>query len=248
MITIDIVCVCLNDRPGLSATLRSIAAQSYESLKVIVVDGGSTDGSVELLGKQTAIKNLDWSTGSDGGIYDAMNKGLERSSGDFVMFLNAGDTLFCSDSIANLASEIGDLDCLYFSRCRVLTGAKEQEIYPSCTPEVAGLWCQKNLPAHSAMLFPRCFTEVNRYDLFLKIASDNDFKFRALAQLDVRFLDVVCSNFCVGGISTKFSLRNLKTRYRERLVNELKYTKGGVGITVMRVSLIFIVKLVFRLR
>lgn len=87
---LSIITVNLNNRLGLERTLRSFQPFANESCEFIIIDGGSSDGSVEVL-EHSKLQNLRWKSGPDSGIYDAMNKGLKRSSGKYAWFINSGD-------------------------------------------------------------------------------------------------------------------------------------------------------------
>lgn len=80
----SIITVCLNAKEGLERTLRSIEEQTFNNFEWIVIDGGSTDGTVELIQNYSCIKRL--ISEPDEGIYDAMNKGIEISSGEYLFF------------------------------------------------------------------------------------------------------------------------------------------------------------------
>ena len=89
---VTIVTVCFNAGEALAMTMDNVLSQQYEPMEYIVIDGGSTDGSIEEIKKRG--KRIDrWVSELDGGIYDAMNKGAAMATGDWVMFMNAGDTL-----------------------------------------------------------------------------------------------------------------------------------------------------------
>ncbi|MCR5464856.1 MAG: glycosyltransferase [Bacteroidales bacterium] len=89
---LSIITVNFNNRDGLIRTAKSVTDQTFSDFEWIVVDGGSTDGSVDVI-KEYADR-ISWSVSEpDGGIYEAMNKGLERASGEYVQFLNSGDSL-----------------------------------------------------------------------------------------------------------------------------------------------------------
>ena len=90
---ISVITVALNAKDGLMRTMQSVRNQGEVRYEHIVVDGGSTDGSVELL-RQQKDGCVVWSSGPDGGIYEAMNKGIDRARGKWLYFLGAGDTLF----------------------------------------------------------------------------------------------------------------------------------------------------------
>ena len=101
-----VVTVCYNARKEIEQTLRSVVAQDYPNMEYIVVDGGSKDGTVDVLRKYDA-KISRWVSESDRGIYDAMNKGVRLAEGDagWVIFMNAGDTFCSSDVISRMFSK-----------------------------------------------------------------------------------------------------------------------------------------------
>jgi len=90
MPTIAIITVVLNDIKGLERTFSSVTNQTSNDFEWIVIDGNSTDGSIEFLSKHDNLIEK-WLSESDRGIYDAMNKGVKLTSADFVIFMNAGD-------------------------------------------------------------------------------------------------------------------------------------------------------------
>ncbi len=98
----SIVTVVRNDKPGLERTLKSIFSQTYTNFELLVIDGGSSDGTLSVI-EQSAEKIDYWVTEKDDGIYDAMNKGLHRASGDFVYFINAGDSVYSPRTLERLA-------------------------------------------------------------------------------------------------------------------------------------------------
>lgn len=106
---LSIVTVVLNDRAGLERTAASIAAQSWSDVEWIVVDGGSTDGTVQLLA-EIDPRPSEYVSERDRGIYDAMNKGLGMCSGEWVLFLNAGDWLCDERTLSDVAEWIEHTD------------------------------------------------------------------------------------------------------------------------------------------
>lgn len=88
---VTVITVCRNNKDALQETMRNVLAQQYAPMEYIVVDGGSTDGTSQLL-EACQEERMKWVSEADGGIYDAMNKGSRMASGDWVIFMNAGDT------------------------------------------------------------------------------------------------------------------------------------------------------------
>ena len=87
---ISIITVVFNDKYGLEETILSVLSQTSENIEYIIIDGGSNDGTVDVIKKYE--KSIDkWISEPDNGIYDAMNKGIALASGGFINFMNAGD-------------------------------------------------------------------------------------------------------------------------------------------------------------
>lgn len=103
--TISIITVNLNNYEGLERTIKSVEAQTYKDFEWIVVDGGSTDGSRELI-EEHASRITKWVSEPDSGIYNAMNKGTRMSAGDYLLFLNSGDSLASNDVLSLVSGEM----------------------------------------------------------------------------------------------------------------------------------------------
>ncbi len=108
---ITIVTVVYNAQSLIERTIKSVLAQTYTNIEYIVIDGASSDGTLELAEKYQSKIALILS-GKDNGIYDAMNKGLKHATGDYVLFLNAGDELYSNETIASVFT-FGDADVYY---------------------------------------------------------------------------------------------------------------------------------------
>ena len=90
---VSIITVCYNAEQDLKKTIESVRNQTYKNIDYVIVDGASKDGSVEVI-KQNGDVVSRWISEKDGGLYYAMNKGLDLACGDYVLFLNAGDVFF----------------------------------------------------------------------------------------------------------------------------------------------------------
>ena len=103
----SIITVTYNAEKVLERTLRSVAEQSYARIEYIVIDGASTDGTMEIVtsykSQSPGLVRFEVISEPDKGLYDAMNKGLRVATGDYVWFLNAGDTLQSPETVARLA-------------------------------------------------------------------------------------------------------------------------------------------------
>ena len=102
----------MNDVAGLTRTLKSVEQQDFSSYEYLVVDGASTDGSVELLKNNKLITS--YISEKDVGVYHAMNKAIERAQGEWLVFMNAGDMFFAPNTLSQSLSLIKpDIDVIY---------------------------------------------------------------------------------------------------------------------------------------
>ena len=98
---LSVITINYNNKEGLKKTIESVVSQIYQDFEYIVVDGGSTDGSIDIIREYD--KHIDfWISEPDRGIYNAMNKGIKFSHGEFCLFLNSGDCLLSSTSISQV--------------------------------------------------------------------------------------------------------------------------------------------------
>lgn len=98
----SIITVCFNNRAGLEKTIKSVICQTYKDYEFIIIDGGSEDGTRELL--EQYDDHIDfWCSEPDKGIYNAMNKGVTHAHGDYVIFMNSGDFFFNNDVLKKIA-------------------------------------------------------------------------------------------------------------------------------------------------
>lgn len=90
---VSIITINFNNKKGLLKTINSVLEQTYSPIEYIIIDGGSTDGSLKLIEKKAALLSY-WVSEKDNGIYDAMNKGIAHATGEYCLFLNSGDYLY----------------------------------------------------------------------------------------------------------------------------------------------------------
>jgi len=221
---ISLITVVFNNKTGLELTIKSISEQTYKNFELIVIDGYSNDGTIDIIDKYK--DTISYSVvENDKGIYDAMNKGLDLASGEFVNFLNAGDTLYERDTLKKISLNISDFDSVYFSRAKVSFGGSYW-IYPSFTVNDYDLWLRRNLPNHQAMFFPKSFYSSVRYDLRLKITGDDDYKLIALKSCSVEFIDQIFIEFERDGLSSNHkSLSLFLQRIKESIIINLKHMR-----------------------
>lgn len=165
---ISVVTVCYNAADTLEETMLSVLNQTYDNIDYIIIDGGSTDGTVGIIRKY-ADRLAYWGSEPDKGIYDAMNKGLAVATGDYVNFMNAGDTFFDEAVVENVASRINKEGC----SSHVIYG--DSYIYDNYHTYYKRPEPLRNLRRHSAFCHQASFIKHGddiKYDLNYRIAAD----------------------------------------------------------------------------
>lgn len=106
-----VITVCLNAADSIERTIRSIISQTYKDFEFVIVDGGSTDGTVDIVNSYAQSVSR-FISEPDKGIYEAMNKGIRYSHGDYLCFMNAGDTFFSPLTLEKVAARINGEDII----------------------------------------------------------------------------------------------------------------------------------------
>ena len=109
---ISIITINKNNSTGLEKTIQSVTIQTYKELEYIVIDGASTDRSLDII-KAFGSKITYWESNVDGGVYQAMNKGVLKASGDYCLFLNSGDVFCNSNSLNDLLGTLSKEDIIF---------------------------------------------------------------------------------------------------------------------------------------
>lgn len=204
---VSVITVCFNNAPTIERALQSVIDQDWPDVEHIVIDGGSTDGTLEILKRFRS--RLDCLVSEpDEGIYDAMNKGVARSTGDVVCFLNADDRYASSSVLSKVAltmqtqrldALMGDVE--FFREhdpSRVVRRYRSDRFHPS---RLAWGW----MPAHPALFLRKeIMRRVGGFNADYRIAGDFEFIVRAFhgTQLSYQHLPEVLVCMQSGGAST----------------------------------------------
>lgn len=232
---IFIITVNLNNAAGLKATLESVAKQTCREFEHIIIDGGSNDGSVEIIREyESIISNrksiiLKWVSEPDKGIYDGMNKGVEiasgirvvnalnrsefledknkvikKASGEYVYFLNSGDTLASKVTIQEMMDTldgsdfvIGRVNKTYQGRVVGQTDLLKEEDMSLYQMFLCGI-------NHQAALIKRPLLVTTPYDVNVRLSADWKFFIQkiVLESASVKFMDITFANFDMTGVSS----------------------------------------------
>ncbi|MBO5243312.1 MAG: glycosyltransferase [Muribaculaceae bacterium] len=200
---ISVITVSLNNAAGLKKTIDSVKVQTVRHIiEHIVIDGASSDDTPQLLRSYNSILDY-WVSEKDSGIYNAMNKGILKSSGEYLLFLNSGDYL-CSDTVIEHSLPYLNGATFCYSNLRVLS-PEGIELSPWVYPETLDAVYMKNgaLP-HPATFIHRSAFNSYLYSEQYKIASDWEFFYRKIVFENASYckLPVPVSFFVLNGISS----------------------------------------------
>lgn len=222
---LSIVTINYNNAEGLRRTLASVMAQTCHEIEHVIVDGASADESVNIIHEYEALNtssknplSIKWCSEPDGGIYNAMNKGIKQASGDYIQILNSGDILASNDVVEKMLAAIEtnkNPDFLYgnmvkkdYSTGKIIGKSQNIEYslrqYYSSTMNHDCCYISKSL-----------YKKYGLYDESLKIVSDWKWFLQAIGMGDVRpiYVDIDVTIFDASGISeTNIDLRNEERR------------------------------------
>lgn len=217
---ISIITINYNDKVGLERTLKSVTNQTYCDFEYIVIDGGSNDGSKELIEQYNNKINY-WISEPDKGVYNAMNKGISKANGEYLLFLNSGDEFYNLNVLKENLKFIHTHDLIYFN----INVVAEQDNYIKKYPSKISFSYLYNdtLPHPATFIKKSLFEKVGLYDEHFKIVSDWKFFILALVKYNAtyQYVDAVFSIFYFDGISSrKENLTILLAERKKVLENE----------------------------
>lgn len=182
---VTVVTVCFNAATAIGRTLESVVAQTYPRIEYLIIDGGSSDGTLGVVSEYEPRfgGSLHWSSEPDSGIYDAMNKGARLAKGEYLAFVNAGDR-FEPDAIERLvaAATASHSDIAYGGMYQHGGSLGDRSEYRAPQPMSLNPLMRAMPACHEAMLFRRDLHErVGYYSLDFDVAADYEFVLRCLA-------------------------------------------------------------------
>lgn len=213
---LSIITVNLNNREGLQRTIDSVVSQTFHDFEWIVIDGGSTDGSKNLI-ERYADHFTYWVSEPDNGIYNAMNKGIKVAHGEYLQFLNSGDC-FCDDtSLEHCFSHDFYGDLVYADLLLSKEGEKEVCIYPDTL--TLNFFLNTTL-CHNATFIKRTLFNSHYYNEDLMLVSDWEFFLTQLLNNKIfQHINEFVISYDLQGISSEND--DAVVREREKVIEKL---------------------------
>lgn len=207
---VSVITVVHNGAGHLAKTIRAVAEQSYRNVEHIIVDGASTDGTLDVIRANDSSLGY-WLSAPDSGIYDAMNKGIEfvGDPESYIIFANSDDKLHSAAAIEN-AMASGKGEDLLYGRMVLGDGITSATVGQAVTLEDLA---RQTICHPSTFVRRRIFDEVGRFDTSYRIAADYDHIVRCFSHpVSTRFIDVVVSDMSMGGTSEASYMESCRER------------------------------------
>jgi len=220
---LSIITVNLNDKAGLEKTIKSVISQTFTDYEFIIIDGGSTDGSLDII-DQYKGKISYWVSEKDSGIYNAMNKGIKQANGEYLYFLNSGDALYSENVLWDIFNDdphepfiCGNFYMEVGGNLEEDTSYRDRDWRFALYDLFSGFLC------HQAFFIQKSnFDKYGLYSEELRVMSDWKLFFQGIAldHLPVRYVDTFISIYNMEGFSTQIGGEII---YKEKLqvCNEL---------------------------
>ena len=217
MYKLSVITVTYNAADTLERTLRSVQGQSYAEIEHVIVDGRSKDGTVALI-EQFANEGTNWVSEPDKGLYDAMNKAAARATGDYLCFLNAGDTFYSDTTVEEMMRSIpkGTVPDIIYGQTAIVDNEGEfLHMRRLEAPQVLNWksFKQGMLVCHQAFIVRRTLFEP--YDLGYRFSADFDWAVKLMKRAEVmHYTELTLINYLNEGLTTANRKASLKERYR----------------------------------
>jgi glycosyltransferase involved in cell wall biosynthesis len=235
---LSIITITYNAEQFLERTIQSILAQTNQNFEYIIIDGKSKDGTLAIAEKHKNRVNQLVSE-PDKGLYDAMNKGLKKATGDFIWFMNAGDEINDNQAVENIYKAISDkTDVLYGDTYFVDNDGNIQGLRSEITPHRLPknlTWQDMKLGmlvCHQAFIARKSIAPLYMEN---NLSADVDWEIECLKRArEIKYLDFIVAKYLTGGISNQQLKRSLLDRYEV-----LKKHFGLSGAITAHIQILF---------
>lgn len=209
---LSIITINYNNAEGLRHTLDSVASQTYREFEHIIIDGESTDNSVDVIkeyvakvdSRESIVDSVIWSSESDRGVYDAMNKGVKKASGEYLYFLNSGDTLSAPSILHEIVDYLNGYDIVIGRVNKTINGRiiGQSELLSEKDMSLYNMYLRGI--NHQSAFIKRSLLIDTPYDASIRLGADWKFFVQTIVLGDAttKFIDLIFANYDVTGISS----------------------------------------------
>jgi len=216
---VSVITVCLNSVKSIEQTIKSVINQNYNNIEYIVIDGLSTDGTMDIINKYR--NHIAYCVSEkDNGIADAFNKGFLVSKGRWIAYLNAGDVYYNNKAIDNLMVRSDKNDIIYGGLESFKKHNKESNYYyPSDVCKDID-WLKEAIPHQACIVSREVFNKIGLFDTEMKLAMDYELFLRAhISGFKFKAIHEIITHIDINGVSANF----WKEQLREFLLAQKKH-------------------------
>tara|TARA_R110001592_G_scaffold155601_2_gene385548 strand:- start:3688 stop:4431 length:744 start_codon:yes stop_codon:yes gene_type:complete len=236
---ISIITVCFNAENTIEKTIESVTNQTYENIEYLIIDGQSYDKTLSIAGNyKSKISKI--ISEPDSGIYNAMNKGITLSTGDYLLFLNADDYLLSTTVVENYMAQISDSkhSDIFYGNILIYNHLNGFGKIWKAHKKVTGKLLYNSTIPHPSTIFRRAvFEDLGTYNESYKITADHEFYIKSFVNgKKFQHVNILTALFSIGGISTSDDNSKLIKLERQRAI-EFHFTAYQRFILRIRVRL-----------
>lgn len=211
---ISVITITYNAEKTLPATIESVLSQNFDDFEHLIIDGASTDRTLEIARRNKEARII---SERDNGLYDAMNKGIDNAKGEYLIFLNAGDSFRSPQTLSLYAGEaVKDRDIIYADTMIVDSEGKDIAPRHYTAPDIltAKSFSKGMLICHQAFMVKKALAP--KYDLTYRFSADYDWTIRCIkksAPEKCINLNYVAINYLSDGLTDNNKFKSLRERY-----------------------------------
>lgn len=225
---ISVITVVFNGEEHIGRTIESVINQSYKQVEYIIIEGKSTDLTLEVIARYEGVDRV--ISEPDSGLYDAMNKGLKLASGDYVWFLNSGDQIYSKDTLEKMVTGLTGMPDIIYGGTMIIDNQQKEIGDRRLKPPAKLTWKsfqQGMVVCHQSIIVKRELAP--EYNLDYRLSADIDWAIRASkGAAEIHNSELILSRFLEGGLTE----HNIKAGLKERFWIMRRYY--GLIPTILR--------------
>ena len=214
---ISIITTTYNAQNLIEKTINSIRYQTYQNIEYIIIDGNSTDHTIDII-KQNLDIITSYLSEPDKGIYDAMNKGLDKATGDFVIFMGAGDIFYSNLTLENVSKKINDYNTIYYGD--VLLGKTRKKHWGKFNKLKI---CITNI-CHQSIFYPKYVYNSHQYNTKYKVYADYYLNLHLFNRFKFTYIEEIITRYDLEGYSSYTKDINFEKEENTIIISEYGYT------------------------
>lgn len=223
---ISVVTVTFNAAKTLEQTILSITNQTYHNIEYIIIDGASTDGTIDIINKY-ATKITYWISEPDKGIYDAMNKALKIAQGDFLIFMGADDIFYTSDVIEKMVGQMLNSETVYYGNV-IFKGLNKK--HNGKFNKIK--WATTNI-SHQAIFYPKKIFKSYTYNTKYRIYADYAYNLTLLKdKVNFKYINEIITLYSMEGISANSKDKIFQEDYKKLLTDSIGISAYYIGTCI----------------